>query len=56
MATENEVPIVHREKYGIIGNITETMLRQETISSLKVLRRMINTSIRWKKHHEEGEI
>jgi len=38
-----------------IGHITERMLRRETISSLKVLRKMINTSIRWKEHHEEGE-
>lgn len=36
-----------------IGDITEAMLRRETISSLKLLRRMINASIRWKEHHEE---
>ncbi len=38
-----------------IGDITERMLRQETISSLKLLRRMINTSIRWKENHDERE-
>lgn len=36
-----------------IGDITEAMLRQETISSLKLLRRMINRSIRWKENHED---
>ncbi len=39
----------------VIGNITERMLRQETISSLKLLRRMINTSIKWKENHQEAE-
>lgn len=38
-----------------IGKITERHLRQETISSLKTLRRMINSAIRWKESQEPLE-